>query len=104
MGAGGGVHYATGSVADLGRALAERIGLLAGPTEQLHQQRAVLVGDVGVALLSESGQWSTGTNAFVLRLTRDGTPVNAGKVSLSTSMAMPGMAPMITGAIDEKYC
>jgi hypothetical protein len=55
-------------------------------------------GDLSVALLSESGQWSTGTNAFVLQLTRDGKPVDAGKVSLGTSMAMPGMAPMIAGA------
>jgi hypothetical protein len=55
-------------------------------------------GDVAVALLSESGQWTTGTNAFVLRLTRAGQPVDGGKVALGTSMRMPGMAPMIANA------
>lgn len=53
---------------------------------------------VTVTLLSESGQWALGKNSFVLTLTKDGQPVDAGKVSLSTSMAMPGMAPMIAGA------
>src|SRR5205807_2003249 len=51
-------------------------------------------------LPSESGQWKEGKNSFVLELTSptDQQPVDAGKVSLNTSMAMPGMAPMITGA------
>ena len=53
-----------------------------------------------IALKSESGQWAPGKNAFVLEFTsaKDKQPVDAGKVTLSTSMAMPGMAPMITGA------
>jgi len=56
--------------------------------------------DVVIALKSESGQWAHGKNAFVLEFTsaKDKQPVDAGKVTLSTSMAMPGMAPMITGA------
>ena len=54
--------------------------------------------DVSVSLLSESGRWAPGTNAFVLELTRDGKPFDAGRVTLSTSMAMPGMAPMVAGA------
>ena len=54
--------------------------------------------DVTVRILSESGQWTQGKNAFVLELTKDATPVDAGKVTVSTSMAMPGMAPMIAGA------
>jgi hypothetical protein len=54
--------------------------------------------DVAVSLLSESGRWAPGTNAFVVELTRDGKPFDAGKVTLSTSMAMPGMAPMVAGA------
>ena len=54
--------------------------------------------NVTVRLLSESGRWTPGTNAFVLELTTDGKPVDAGKVTLSTSMAMPGMAPMVAGA------
>ena len=56
--------------------------------------------DVVVTLLSESGQWTKGKNSFVLEFKSPATnqPVDAGKVSVSTSMPMPGMAPMIAGA------
>lgn len=54
--------------------------------------------DLTVSLLSESGQWTQGKNSFVLELAKDGKPVDAGKVTVSTSMAMPGMAPMVAGA------
>ena len=57
--------------------------------------------DITVNLLSESGQWTSGKNSFVLELAKDGKPVDAGKVTVSTSMAMPGMAPMVTGATLE---
>jgi hypothetical protein len=58
--------------------------------------------DVMVTLLSEAGQWKPGQNTFVLEFTSaDRKPVDVGKVSLSTSMAMPGMAPMIAGATVE---
>jgi len=58
------------------------------------------VKDVVIALKSESGQWKAGTNSFALEFTsaQDHKPVDAGKVSLSTSIAMPGMTPMIAGA------
>ena len=55
--------------------------------------------DVTITLMSESGQLKAGANAFVLEFTTpDGKPYDAGKASLSTSMPMPGMAPMIAGA------
>ena len=56
--------------------------------------------EVVITLTSESGQWKPGKNSFVLAFTsaKDQQPVDAGKVSLSTSMAMTGMAPMIAGA------
>jgi hypothetical protein len=56
--------------------------------------------DVVVTLKSESGQWKQGKNAFALELTsaKDQKPVDAGKVTLNTSMTMSGMAPMIAGA------
>jgi hypothetical protein len=56
--------------------------------------------DVVITLKSESGQWKPGKNAFAIEFTspKDQQPVDAGKVTLSTSMAMPGMAPMIAGA------
>ena len=58
------------------------------------------VNDMAVTLLSESGQWTQGKNTFVLEFTSAATkqPVDMGKVTLSTSMVMPGMAPMLAGA------
>jgi hypothetical protein len=56
--------------------------------------------DVVITLKSESGQWAQGKNKFSIEFTsaKDKQPVDAGKVTLSTSMPMPGMAPMIAGA------
>ena len=56
--------------------------------------------DVVVTLMSDSGQWKPGKNSFVLEFTsaKDKQPVDAGKVTLNTSMTMTGMAPMIAGA------
>src|SRR5713101_6228012 len=56
--------------------------------------------DLTITLLSESGQWTKGKNTFALEFTSAATkqPVDVGKVTLSTSMAMPGMAPMLAGA------
>jgi hypothetical protein len=57
--------------------------------------------DLAITLLSESGQWTQGTNNFVIEFTSAETkqPVDVGKMSLNTSMTMPGMAPMLAGAI-----
>jgi hypothetical protein len=56
--------------------------------------------DMTITLLSESGQWTQGKNTFALEFTAAATkqPVDVGKVTLSTSMPMPGMAPMLAGA------
>ena len=56
--------------------------------------------DVVVTLQNETGQWKEGKNNFVLEFTsaQDKKPVEVSKASLNTSMAMPGMAPMVTGA------
>lgn len=56
--------------------------------------------DVVVTLKNDAGQWKPGKNAFVLEFTsgKDKQPVDAGKVTLNTSMTMTGMAPMIAGA------
>lgn len=55
--------------------------------------------DVTVTLLNESGRWKVGRNDFVLEFTSpDKKPVGASNVTVSTSMPMPGMAPMIAGA------
>ena len=55
--------------------------------------------DAVITLKSETGQWKAGKNTFVLEFTSpSGQPLDAGKVTLSTSMGMPGMAPMVAGA------
>ena len=70
---------------------------VAADLKTIHTQKTK---DVVVTLMSESGQWKPGKNAFVMEFksAQDGKPVDAGTVSLSTSMSMPGMAPMIAGA------
>jgi len=59
--------------------------------------------DISVSILSESGQWKPGKNEFIVAFTsaKDNSPVDVGKVMLTTSMAMPGMAPMVAGATVE---
>ena len=56
--------------------------------------------DLVITLLSESGQWTQGQNSFVLEFASATTkaPVDAGKITLSTAMPMPGMPAMIAGA------
>jgi hypothetical protein len=56
--------------------------------------------DITITLLNESGQWTQGKNTFVLEFTSAATkqPVDVGKVTLNTSMPMPGMTPMLAGA------
>jgi hypothetical protein len=81
----------------MGLFLATSIVAVAVEMKPIH---TVKTKDVVVTLESESGQWKPGKNDFVLTLTsaQDKKPVDAGKVSLNTSMAMPGMAPMVAGA------
>src|SRR5882724_9239627 len=69
----------------------------AAEMKPIHTQKTK---DVVVTLANESGQWKQGKNEFVLELTsaKDKQPIDASKVSLNTSMTMPGMAPMIAGA------
>jgi hypothetical protein len=73
-------------------------GVVAADLKAIHTQKTK---DVVITLENESGQWKPGKNDFVLNLTsiQDKKPVDTGKVALNTSMAMPGMAPMIAGAI-----
>ena len=57
-----------------------------------------------MTLLSESGQWKQGKNElrrWSSRRRRTSSRSTSGKVTLSTSMPMPGMAPMIAGATLE---
>jgi hypothetical protein len=60
------------------------------------------VKEVTVTLLNESGQWKPGRNSFVLEFaTADKKAVDVAKAALSASMPMPGMAPMVAGAMLE---
>ncbi len=82
-------------------ALLARLGLAgAADLKIIKSQQA---RDVTVSLLSESGQWKQGKNDFVVAVTssKDSRPLDVGKATLSTSMAMPGMAPMLAGATLE---
>ena len=81
-------------------AVAVSVALLAataGAQEKaIHTQKAT---DAVITLKSETGQWKPGPNTFVLEFTTPaGQPLDAGKATLSTSMSMPGMGPMIAGA------
>jgi len=68
-------------------------------TAELKVMQTQKTKDAVVTLKSETGQWKPGKNAFVLEVTSpSGQPLDVGKVTLSTSMAMPGMAPMVAGA------
>jgi hypothetical protein len=70
---------------------------VAADMQPIHTQKTK---DVVVTLANEAGQWKEGKNNFVLEFisATDKKPVDAGKVSLNTSMTMTGMAPMIAGA------
>ena len=65
-------------------------------SEELKVIHTATTKEVVVTLRSESGQWLAGPNSFVLEFVSAKTkqPLDAGKVTLGTSMAMPGMAPM----------
>ena|SRR5438128_2302937 len=70
---------------------------VAADMKPIHTQKTK---DVVVTLANESGQWKAGKNNVLLEFTSaaDKKPVDAGEVSLNTSMTMSGMAPMIAGA------
>jgi hypothetical protein len=68
-------------------------------TAELKVMQTQKTKEAVIMLKSETGQWKPGKNAFVLEFTSpSGQPLDAGKATLSASMAMPGMAPMVTGA------
>lgn len=53
-------------------------------------------GDVVIALANEKGELAQGQNTFVIafRSASKNAPIDPGKVTVESSMAMPGMAPM----------
>jgi hypothetical protein len=83
--------------------VATTVVVLGGPADaaDLKVIKTLNAKDVTVSVLNEKGQWKPGKNDVVLEFTKDKKPVDVGKVTLSTSMPMPGMAPMIAGATLE---
>jgi hypothetical protein len=77
--------------------LVETTVATAADMKPIHSQKTK---DVVVTLQNATGQWKEGKNDFTLEFTsaQDKKPVDVGKVSLNTSMTMPGMAPMLAGA------
>lgn len=73
-------------------------GLLGAPGwgAELKAIHTATAKDVVLTLLSESGQWKAGPNAFVIEFVsaRTKQPLDVGKVTLSTTMVMRGMGPM----------
>ncbi len=53
-------------------------------------------GDVLISLANEKGELAQGQNTLVIafRSASKNQPIDAGKVTVESSMAMPGMAPM----------
>jgi YtkA-like len=78
-------------------AMAGAHGVFGADLKPIHVQKTK---NVVVTLANASGQWKQGKNEFILEFTsgKDQQPIDAGKVSLNTSMLMTGMAPMIAGA------
>ncbi len=90
----------SGLIVALSLGILTMVGALAASAADMKPIHTQKTKDVTVTLQNESGQWKEGKNGVVLEFTsaQDKTPVDVGKVSLSTSMAMPGMAPMVAGA------
>lgn len=62
-------------------------------SKEIESHRA---GDVVISLANEKGELVQGKNSFVIafRSASKNEPVDPGKVTVESSMAMPGMAPM----------
>ena len=77
-------------------------GWIASAAAQLKPIKTQKAKGVTVTLLSETCEWKPGRNTFVLEFTTpDQKPADVGKVTLTASMPMPGMAPMISGATPQ---
>jgi len=68
-----------------------------GEAVETHEIASQVAGDVRVVLLGGADGLAQGNNRFTVafRSAADDQPVDAGTVTVGSSMAMPGMAPMI---------
>jgi hypothetical protein len=62
-------------------------------TKEIQTQRTK---DLVIALLNEKGELAMGQNSFIIafRSASNNQPIDVGTVTVGSSMAMPGMAPM----------
>ena len=63
-----------------------------GPMKEVTMQDA---GGMHISLLSKSGELTQGSNQFQMKFSEGTKAVDAGNVTVSSSMPMPGMAPMV---------
>ena len=86
-------YFGLGAVALAALALGACKSAPAAETKEIQTQRTK---DLTIALLNEKGELAMGQNRFILlfRSSSDDKPVDAGTVTVGSSMAMPGMAPM----------
>jgi len=89
------MRYVSISVLALAGLLVAACGSKPGPAKEIATQRS---NDVIVSLVNETGDLTQGQNRFVVafRSATSGQPVDVGKVTVSSTMPMPGM-PMSAG-------
>ena len=65
------------------------------PTE-MKEVASAIAGAMKITIESPSGELAQGKNQFRMKFqTADGKPADPGTVTVSSSMSMPGMAPMV---------
>jgi hypothetical protein len=67
------------------------------PPAEMKEITTQTSGDLKITLVSGSGELKQGQNQFqmMFRSVETGEPVDVGMVTVSSSMSMPGMAPMV---------
>jgi hypothetical protein len=65
-----------------------------GPVE-MKEVTAQDAGDYRISVLSPTGELTQGQNDFRIAFTQEGKAADPGKVAVTSSMTMPGMAPMV---------
>ena len=71
-------------------------GCSSGPPAATKEIQTERTKDLAISLMSEKGELAMGRNSFIVafRSTANNQPIDVGPVTVGSSMAMPGMAPM----------
>lgn len=88
--------YITLSLLTLGLLTTSGCGSASPTTATLKEIQSERTKDLVVSLLNEKGELAMGRNLFTVafKSAANGQPVDVGTVTVGSSMAMPGMAPM----------